>query len=296
MTDTTPAATPPTVVQALSAVMADVREVRKDQRNTAPGQGGYAFRGIDAVMNAVGPALRVHGVVVMPRVISCEQSSIEVGQNRTRMGHVRVEVEYTAHGPAGDTLAGTVVAEAMDSGDKATSKAMSVAYRTFLIQALTLPTDDPDPESFTYERSGAGQAQPSQRREPEQAEDRPARPATRPDPISSIRSQIAAFAARNSIDVDKVAARYARRFPGVVLHEETSPTNLNVFYAEYQKDVKIRAETRKWMAANKLTAEEAQARYQTEFEYGSADEINPTNLEAFLKDWQDEVAKQRGGA
>src|SRR3954462_1193588 len=75
------AATPPTVVQALSAVMADVREVRKDQRNTAPGQGGYAFRGIDAVMNAVGPALRVHGVVVMPRVVSCEQSSIEVGQN-----------------------------------------------------------------------------------------------------------------------------------------------------------------------------------------------------------------------
>lgn len=296
MTDQpTPAATPPTVVQALSAVMADVREVRKDQRNTAPGQGGYAFRGIDAVMNAVGPALRVHGVVVMPRVIACEQSSIEVGQNRTRMGHVRVEVEYTAHGPAGDTLAGTVVAEAMDSGDKATSKAMSVAYRTFLIQALTLPTDDPDPDSFTYERSGAEQAQPSQRREPEQAEARPARPAARPDPISSIRAQIATLAAKHSISVEDVAARYVARF-GHPLPDETSPTNLNLFLGEYQKDLKIRAETRKWMAANKLTAEDAQTRYQAEFGYGSQLEVNPVNLEAFLRDWQDEVTKQRGGA
>src|SRR5690606_34079164 len=45
--------------------------------------------------------------------------------------------------------------EAMDSGDKATSKAMSVAFRTALIQALALPTDEPDPAESTYQRSDA---------------------------------------------------------------------------------------------------------------------------------------------
>lgn len=52
-----------TVVQALAAVMEDVRAVRKGDRNQ---QQGYAFRGIDAVVNACGPALRKHGVVVVP--------------------------------------------------------------------------------------------------------------------------------------------------------------------------------------------------------------------------------------
>jgi hypothetical protein len=41
----------------------------------------------------------------------------------------------------------------MDSGDKATAKAMSVAMRTALLQALCLPTDEPDPDATSYERA-----------------------------------------------------------------------------------------------------------------------------------------------
>ena len=51
----------PTVIEALSKVMGDVQAVGKESRNS---QQGYAFRGVDAVMNAVGPALRRHGVVI----------------------------------------------------------------------------------------------------------------------------------------------------------------------------------------------------------------------------------------
>jgi hypothetical protein len=46
-------------------------------------------------------------------------------------------------------LVATVAGEGSDSLDKATSKAMSVAYRTALLQALCLPTSDPDPDSFS---------------------------------------------------------------------------------------------------------------------------------------------------
>lgn len=141
-----------TVHEALAAVMADVQAVRKGDRNQ---QQGYSFRGIDAVVNAVGPVLRKHKVTVSPRVDSYEYGTVEVGKNRTPMGHVRVIVTYTFHGPEGDSLPAQAPGEAMDSGDKATPKAMSVAYRTALLQALALPTDEPDPDGSSYERSPA---------------------------------------------------------------------------------------------------------------------------------------------
>lgn len=140
------------VVQALAAVMADVQSVAKRERNE---QQGFSFRGIDAVVNAVGPALRTHGVVVVPLVEHIDASTVEVGQRRTLMGHVRVTVRYRWYGPDGDHIDSVVIGEAMDSGDKAGAKAMSVAFRTAMLQALALPTDEPDSDTQIYERSPA---------------------------------------------------------------------------------------------------------------------------------------------
>lgn len=159
--------TPPsTVFEALAAVMRDVQGVGKNDQNRAPG-GGYSFRGIDAVTNAVGPALRKHRVIVVPEVLTVERSTIEVGQKRTVMSSVAVTIRFTWYGPQGDSIVSVAAGEAFDSGDKATAKAHSVAFRTAMIQTLCLPTDEPDPDSETYERSAA----------PE-----PTRPAPAPNP------------------------------------------------------------------------------------------------------------------
>jgi hypothetical protein len=113
------------------------------------------FRGIDAVMNAAGPAMRSHGVHVRPsKILSLAYVDVLVGKNQTAMMSVRVMVRYRVTGPGGDHFDGVAPGEAFDSGDKGTAKAMSVAYRTFLLQALTLPTDDPDPDAQTHERAG----------------------------------------------------------------------------------------------------------------------------------------------
>src|SRR5690606_40176303 len=61
--------------------------------------------------------------------------------------------------PAGDTSECVSIGEAMDSGDKATPKAMSVAMRVALLQALCIPTDEPDVDSQSYERSPRQQRQ-----------------------------------------------------------------------------------------------------------------------------------------
>ena len=175
---------PLTAVQALSAVMADVQAVRKGERNA---QQGFNFRGVDAVVNAVGPAFRTHGVVVGSEVLSHTFTEVEVGTKRTPMGHAMVTVRYRFYGPAGDFVEASAAAEAMDSGDKATAKAMSVAYRTALIQALALPTDEPDPDAESFERAPQQTAPERQPAAPRQGQ-----PQTPSGDLNALKSQIAA--------------------------------------------------------------------------------------------------------
>ena len=140
------------IAQALSEIMKTVGGIAKKDRNQAQ---GFNFRGIDSVVNAVSPALQKFGVIVVPSVEEYDYQTVEIGKNRTAMGHVRVKVTYTFIGANGDSIKATVVGEAMDSGDKATAKAMSVAFRTALLQSLSLPTDEVDPDATSYERSSA---------------------------------------------------------------------------------------------------------------------------------------------
>lgn len=141
------------IYPALVAVMRDVGAVKKGERNTVQ---NYSFRGVDAVVNAVYPALLDHGVTVQPNVRSLEYGTVEVGQGDRRkpMGHAQVIVEYTfTAAEDGSSVTVSAAGEAMDSGDKATPKAMSVALRTALLQSLMLPTDDPEPDASSYERA-----------------------------------------------------------------------------------------------------------------------------------------------
>lgn len=140
------------IYAALAAVMKDVGAVKKGDRNTAQ---NYSFRGVDAVVNAVYPALVAHGVTVQPNVRSFDYGTVETGQGdrRKTMGHARVIVEYTFTAEDGSAVMASAAGEAFDSGDKATPKAMSVALRTVLLQSLMLPTDDPEPDAQSYERS-----------------------------------------------------------------------------------------------------------------------------------------------
>lgn len=141
----------PAIFDALAAVMVDVQAVAKNDRNTHQ---NFMFRGIDAVVNAVGPALRTHGVVVVPDVQDVHHEAVQTSQGKPSTA-CRVTVAYHFYAPDGSSVTATVAGEAWDSGDKATPKAMSVAFRTALLQALTLPTDEPDPDEHTYERGEA---------------------------------------------------------------------------------------------------------------------------------------------
>lgn len=125
---------------AWSAVMDDVRELGKGNRAH-----NFNFRGVDDVMNLFGPIFRKHKVFVTTNVRDLRTDTAQSQQGKLTQ-IVRVIVEYTVVGPAGDTFVGSSAGEANDVGDKATAKAMSVAFRTFMLQTACLPTQDTDPD------------------------------------------------------------------------------------------------------------------------------------------------------
>lgn len=115
-------------------------------------QQGFKFRGIDEVLNALSPLLADAGIIIAPKVLGRE-----VVERQTKSGgalfYVTLMVEYTIYS-ADDGSSVTVVTcgEAMDSGDKATNKAMSAAYKYMVIQAFCVPTEgDNDADATTHE-------------------------------------------------------------------------------------------------------------------------------------------------
>lgn len=139
-----------TVIELLIEAMRKVKPVGKVQRNT---QQNYYFRGIDDVVNAANPVFQRLGILTIPRVRSASYRDVTTTKGNPSR-EVTVTVEFAFYGPRGDCLSCVVPGESMDSGDKGTPKAMSVALRVALIQVLMLPTKDlhPDPDSQSPER------------------------------------------------------------------------------------------------------------------------------------------------
>lgn len=142
----------------IGRVMRDVGIIGKRDRMDAPGA-KYNFRGIDRVINAVGAVLRKHGVLVVPELVSAEYRDV-TRKEGGRSHECLVVMRYRWTGPAGDEIVCTVAGENLDTSDKSTSKAQTVAWRTCLIQMLAIPTGDPDPDSINIERGEQPQPNP----------------------------------------------------------------------------------------------------------------------------------------
>lgn len=140
------------VYKAINAIQADLAKVgiAKSRRNT---QGsGYNFRGIDDVYNVLSPMLAEHGLCILPRMLSrvCEERQAKSGG---ALFYVTVDAEFDfVCAEDGSKHTVKTFGEAMDSGDKATNKAMSAAYKYAAFQAFAIPTEaDNDADAHTHE-------------------------------------------------------------------------------------------------------------------------------------------------
>ncbi|WP_272579165.1 MULTISPECIES: ERF family protein [Providencia] len=129
------------VYKAISNVAKELAEtgIKKGSKNQ---QQGFMFRGIDAVYNALAPALVKHGLLILPRIIDRT-----VTERTTQKGGVLIYVTVKAEFDFVSVTDGSkhtvmTYGEAMDSGDKATNKAMSIAYKYAAFQAFCIPTEE----------------------------------------------------------------------------------------------------------------------------------------------------------
>lgn len=131
------------IYRKMSDVMKDIKAVTKDQKNTAQ---GFKFRGIDQFVNALYPALTKHGVFMTP---FCSHESHEVKDVTRSSGkagvdkHVTLYMCYNFYAEDGSYVTiGPIPGEGLDSGDKATNKALSSCLKYALIQTFSVPTED----------------------------------------------------------------------------------------------------------------------------------------------------------
>lgn len=136
------------MIEAMREVGAVAKLGEYKERQDGPVQ--YRFRGVDAVVNAAGPAFRKAGIIPVPTVLTAERTPGQTKQGGSKVTTI-LRVRYTFFAADGSSLVVEVEGEANDTSDKGTGKAFSVAYRIALLQLLAIPTDDPDPDATRIE-------------------------------------------------------------------------------------------------------------------------------------------------
>lgn len=134
------------IYESISKCMEEIGAVSKDAVNK---QQGFKYRGIDAVMNAINPALVKNHVFIVPEVLE-QQRQERTTKNGSVLIYSICRIKYTFYAEDGSCIEAVTVGEGMDSGDKATNKAMAIAFKYACFQVFCIPTEemkDPDEET-----------------------------------------------------------------------------------------------------------------------------------------------------
>lgn len=148
------------VIEALGRVMRDLPGIGKDQQASAQ-QGGYAYRGIEAITAEAQGLFARHGVVFTPHVLSYEVRDLVI--NNKPWTDVYEMVEYTVYGPGGvsDCIkVGPILSIGRDNSDKGGNKCLTQAYKYALTQTLTISDGKDDGDGATHEADARSETLP----------------------------------------------------------------------------------------------------------------------------------------
>ena len=128
------------IYQAITNAMGEISPIAKRKRNK---EQGFQYRGVDDVMNELSPVLVKHKIFIYPEVINVQRQERTTNKGGTLLYSVLTVKYHFAH-EDGSELSCVVIGEGMDSGDKASNKAMAVAFKYACLQMFCIPTDDMD--------------------------------------------------------------------------------------------------------------------------------------------------------
>lgn len=134
------------IFETINAVMEEIGAIGKNSRNE---QQKFMYRGVDDVMNALNPAFIKHKLFMVPEVVSQTREERKTANGKNLIYSV-LSVKYTFYAEDGSSIYTIVPGEGSDSGDKASNKAMSAAFKYACFQVFCIPTDEmPDPDAET---------------------------------------------------------------------------------------------------------------------------------------------------
>lgn len=117
-------------------VMKSIGAIAKDRKCQ-----NFKFRGVDDVLNQLQPALVEHGVSISVKVKDHVMRR-EGGQGAKFTMTASLKLILTFFAPDGSSVTSSAFGEAIDySGDKATSKAMSSAFKYVCFLGLVIPLE-----------------------------------------------------------------------------------------------------------------------------------------------------------
>lgn len=138
------------IYESITKIMEEIPAIGKDQTNKTQ---GFKYRGIDDVMNTLQPLLSKNKVFIVPQIL--EQTREERTTNKGgNLIYSICKIKYIFYAEDGSYIEAVTVGEGMDSGDKATNKAMAIAMKYALFQVFCIPTEEmKDPDGETPEGS-----------------------------------------------------------------------------------------------------------------------------------------------
>lgn len=147
----------PMIYKSIIDVMKKINAIGKDSYNKTQ---NFKYRGIDDVMNELHGALSECGVFVVPEVLE-ENRSTGKSKSGGELYYTRLKIKFTFYAADGSYVNSVVIGEAMDSGDKASNKALSVGLKYAMLQVFCIPTEDEkDPDAQSPQPS-AGSMRPA---------------------------------------------------------------------------------------------------------------------------------------
>lgn len=138
------------IYESITKIMEEVPAIGKNQINA---QQKFKFRGIDDVMNALQPLLAKNKVFIVPEILeqTREERTTSKGGN---LIYSICKIKYKFYAEDGSSIEAVTIGEGMDSGDKATNKAMAIAMKYALFQVFCIPTEEmKDPDGETPDES-----------------------------------------------------------------------------------------------------------------------------------------------
>lgn len=157
------------IFELIPEAMRRVGAIGKDSVNA---QQKFRYRGIDAVYNALNPVMSELGLFIVPEILDHRREERETenynnGQvKKSILKYSILTIKYTMYAPDGSNVSCVVVGEGMDSGDKASNKAMSIGLKYACFQLFMIPTEetavDPDAEVHVVTSGAQMPAAPKQ--------------------------------------------------------------------------------------------------------------------------------------